>query len=97
VEAAGGSFVARQPVSTPIPLTRTLKKAIVHKGFSFVEVLSPCPTQFGRRNAFRSPQDMLVSLKNTCVTLEKAKSMAPDEVKEKILVGEFVGGKGGEA
>jgi 2-oxoglutarate ferredoxin oxidoreductase subunit beta len=97
VEAAGGTFVARQPVSTPIPLTRTLKKAIVHKGFSFVDVLSPCPTQFGRRNAFRAPYDMLVSLKNTCVSIEKAKSLAPDEVKGKILVGEFVGGKGGEA
>jgi 2-oxoglutarate/2-oxoacid ferredoxin oxidoreductase subunit beta len=97
VEAAGGTFVARQPVSTPIPLTRTLKKAIVHKGFSFVDVLSPCPTQFGRRNAFRTPYDMLVSLKNTCVSIEKAKSLAPDEVKGKILVGEFVGGKGGEA
>ena len=47
VEAAGGSFVARQPVSTPIPLTRTLKKAIVHKGFSFVELLSACPTNWG--------------------------------------------------
>jgi 2-oxoglutarate ferredoxin oxidoreductase subunit beta len=97
VEAAGGTFVARQPVSTPIPLTRTLKKAIVHKGFSFVDVLSPCPTQFGRRNAFRAPYDMLVSLKNTCVSVEKAKSLPPDEVKGKILVGEFVGGKGGEA
>jgi 2-oxoglutarate ferredoxin oxidoreductase subunit beta len=97
VEAAGGTFVARQPVSTPIPLTRTLKKAIVHKGFSFIDVLSPCPTQFGRRNAFRSPQDMLVSLKNTCLSLEKAKSLPPDEIKGKILIGEFVGGKGGEA
>jgi len=97
VEAAGGTFVARQPVVTPIPLTRTLKKAIVHKGFSFVDVLSPCPTQFGRRNAFRTPYDMLTYLKNTCVSVEKAKSTAPDEIKGKILVGEFVGGKGGEA
>jgi 2-oxoglutarate/2-oxoacid ferredoxin oxidoreductase subunit beta len=95
VEAAGATFVARQPVSTPVPLTRTLKKAISHRGFSFVDVLSPCPTQFGRRNAFRAPYDMLVSLKNTCVSVEKAKSMAPDELAGKILIGEFAGGKGG--
>lgn len=95
VEAAGATFVARQPVSTPVPLTRTLKKAISHQGFSFVDVLSPCPTQFGRRNAFRAPHDMLVSLKNTCVSVEKAKSMAPDELAGKILIGEFAGGKGG--
>ncbi|MBP1713707.1 MAG: 2-oxoglutarate synthase [Deltaproteobacteria bacterium] len=98
VEAAGATFVARQPVVTPIPLTRTLKKAIVHRGFSFIDVLSPCPTQFGRRNAFRTPHDMLVSLKNTCVSVEKAKTMTPEDVKGKILVGEFVSqGEGGQS
>ena len=90
VEAAGATFVARHPVATPIPLTRTLKKAIAHRGFSFVEVLSPCPTQFGRRNAFRSPYAMIQALKNTCVSLEKAKGLSPEELEGKVLVGEFV-------
>lgn len=90
-EAAGATFVARHPVATPLPLTRTLKKAIAHRGFSFVEVLSPCPTQFGRRNAFRSPYAMIQGLKNTCVSLEKAKGLSPEELKGKVLVGEFVG------
>ena len=89
-EAAGATFVARHPVATPIPLTRTLKKAIAHTGFSFVEVLSPCPTQFGRRNAFRSPYAMIEGLKKTCVSLEKAKGMPPEELKGRVLVGEFV-------
>lgn len=91
VEAAGATFVARHPVATPIPLTRTLKKAIAHRGLSFVEVLSPCPTQFGRRNAFRSPFAMIQALKNTCVSLEKAKGLSPEELEGKVLVGEFVG------
>ncbi len=90
VEAAGATFVARHPVATPIPLTRTLKKAIAHRGLSFVEVLSPCPTQFGRRNAFRSPFAMIQALKNTCVSLEKAKGLSPEELEGKVLVGEFV-------
>jgi 2-oxoglutarate ferredoxin oxidoreductase subunit beta len=77
-------------VATPIPLTRTLKKAITHTGFSFVEALSPCPTQYGRRNAFRSAFDMIQGLKNTCVSVEKAKSLRPEELQGKILVGEFV-------
>ena len=89
-EAAGATFVARHPVATPIPLTRTLKKAITHVGFSFVEVLSPCPTQFGRRNAFRSPFAMIEALKKTCVSVEKAKGMPPEELKGRVLVGEFV-------
>ena len=89
-EAAGATFVARQPVGTPIPLTRTLKNAITHKGFSFVEVLSPCPTQYGRRNAFRSPFDMIQGLKNTCVSAEKAEGMNAGELAGKVVVGEFI-------
>ena len=89
-EAAGATFVSRQPVATPIPLTRTLKKAITHKGFSFVEVLSPCPTQYGRRNAFRTAFDMVQGLKNTCVSAEKAKEMSAGELAGKVVVGEFV-------
>jgi 2-oxoglutarate ferredoxin oxidoreductase subunit beta len=90
VESAGATFVARHPVAAPVPLTRALKKAVAHRGFSFVEVLSPCPTQFGRRNALRSPYEMIEALKNTCVSLEKAKGMSPEELEGKILVGEFV-------
>ena len=90
VEACGATFVARQPVATPIPLTRTLKKAIVHHGFSFVEVLSPCPTQFGRRNAFRTAYEMLKTLKEKCISVEKAKGLGPADLREKVIVGEFV-------
>ncbi len=96
VEAAGATFVARQPVSSPIPLTNTLKKAIAHKGFSFVEVLSPCPTHFGRRNAFRGANEMLQGLRKNCLSVEKAKSAPPEELKGRIVVGEFVN-KGGQS
>jgi 2-oxoglutarate ferredoxin oxidoreductase subunit beta len=89
-EASGATYVARQPVATPVPLTRTLKKAIAHRGFAFVDVPSPCPTQFGRRNAFRTAYDMIKSLKDSCIPVEKAKGMAPAELQGKVVVGEFV-------
>jgi len=99
VEAAGATYVARYPVATPIPLIRILKKAIAHKGFSFVEVLSPCPTHFGRRNAFRTAFAMLQALKKNSVSVEKAKKSDPAELQGKIIVGEFVSqeNKGGSA
>jgi 2-oxoglutarate ferredoxin oxidoreductase subunit beta len=89
-EAAGATFVARQSVATPLPLIRTLKKAIVHKGFGFVEVLSPCPTQFGRRNDFRTPFAMIQALKEDSISAEKARNLDPAELRGKIIVGEFV-------
>ncbi len=98
VEGAGATYVARQSVVNPIPLTRILKKAISHQGFSFVDVLSPCPTQFGRRNAFRSAYDLIKHVRANCVSIEKAKELSPQELEGKMVVGEFVNlnGKGGQ-
>jgi 2-oxoglutarate/2-oxoacid ferredoxin oxidoreductase subunit beta len=48
--AAGASFVARGLSSSPLALDDVLRRAIRHRGFSFVEVLSDCPEYFGRYN-----------------------------------------------
>ncbi|NHI94667.1 MAG: 2-oxoacid:ferredoxin oxidoreductase subunit beta [Candidatus Lokiarchaeota archaeon] len=50
VEASGGSYIARWTVYHPRELIKTIKEAISHEGFSFIEVMSPCPTEFGRKN-----------------------------------------------
>jgi len=42
--AAGASFVARGFTGDPNGLAKILVSAIGHKGFSFVQALSPCPT-----------------------------------------------------
>lgn len=36
-----------------------IKKATMHKGFSVVEILSQCPTYFGRKNKYGGAVDML--------------------------------------
>ncbi|SHO49642.1 2-oxoacid:ferredoxin oxidoreductase subunit beta [Desulfopila aestuarii] len=48
--AAGASFVARSTAYHARESTEILKKAIMHKGFSVVEILSQCPTHYGRKN-----------------------------------------------
>ncbi|MFH1509877.1 MAG: thiamine pyrophosphate-dependent enzyme [Candidatus Nealsonbacteria bacterium] len=40
--ASGASFVARSYALDPVHLKETIKKAIEHKGFSFVEIIQPC-------------------------------------------------------
>jgi 2-oxoglutarate ferredoxin oxidoreductase subunit beta len=41
---AGASFIARGFTGDPNGLAKILVEAIEHKGFSFVQALSPCPT-----------------------------------------------------
>jgi len=42
--ASGASFIARAFTGDPNELARILVAAIEHKGFSFIQALSPCPT-----------------------------------------------------
>lgn len=48
VAAAGASYVARWTTWHMNQLIRSIEKAIMKKGFSFIEVLSQCPTYEGR-------------------------------------------------
>jgi 2-oxoglutarate ferredoxin oxidoreductase subunit beta len=90
VQGAGASYVARYAVTQPLPLKASIRKALTTEAFTFIEALSPCPTQFGRRNQFDSPVQMLKELKERCVTQEKAARLTPAALQDKIITGEFI-------
>jgi len=87
--AAGAKYTARYPVSQPAQLSRSIKKALQTPGFTFVEAVSMCPTQYGRRNHLDSPSAMLKSLKENCIDRHKAASLTGDALAGKIITGEF--------
>ncbi len=93
MEGAGASYIARYAVTQPRALIKALKKAITLEGFTFVEAISPCPTQFGRRNQSGSPQKMITMLQESCVTRRRAQALTPGELKGKIVTGVFVDGQ----
>jgi 2-oxoglutarate ferredoxin oxidoreductase subunit beta len=90
VKGAGASFVSRWTTYHPRQLVRTAKKAIQKRGFAFVEVLSQCPVEFGRKTGMGNAVQMLEWYKTKSVTVTRAKTMRPEELSDKILVGEFV-------
>ena len=93
IEAAGGSFVARGTVSNPLQLVALIEKGIRHKGFSFIEVLNPCPSNYGRRNPERlgaTGAAMIKWLKGHTIPLEQAKGMDPKELQDQIVTGILV-------
>ena len=47
------------------------------KGFSLVEVMSPCPTQFGRRNDMKETQAMLHSLRDRSMPVAEFRALPP--------------------
>jgi len=89
VLGAGAPYVARFSVTQPLLLVSAIKKSLSTPGFTFIEVLSPCPTQFGRRNRYDSPADMLKTLAERCISREEADHFSENELKDKIITGEF--------
>lgn len=86
-KAAGATFVARTTTYHAQQMTDILQKAIHHKGFSAVEVLSQCPTYFGRRNRIGSAVDMMEQYKNETTPIgSKAKEENPDLIERGIFV-----------
>ncbi len=61
-EAAGAAFVARATAAHPVLLQRILTEALGRSGFCFVEVVSICPTHYGRANRLGDPARMLRAL-----------------------------------
>ncbi len=57
--ASGAVYVARWTALHIRRLTDSLGEAMEKRGFSFVEVLSPCPTSFGRRNKMGKGLDIV--------------------------------------
>jgi len=85
--AAGASFVARSTTYHVLELTKILKQAILHEGFSVVEVLTQCPTYFGRKNREGSAVDMMENYKkNTTPIGSKAKKEHPELIERGIFV-----------
>jgi 2-oxoglutarate ferredoxin oxidoreductase subunit beta len=66
VKAAGAGYVARGSILRPYDLMDYLSRALETNSFSFVEVLSPCPIQYGRRNLMDTAAGMFDELSASC-------------------------------
>jgi 2-oxoglutarate ferredoxin oxidoreductase subunit beta len=85
--AAGASFVARTTTFHSQQMEEIIHKAILHEGFSVVEVFSQCPTYFGRKNKQGSASDMLRWFKdNTTPIGSKKKEQNPELIERGIFV-----------
>lgn len=87
--ASGATYVSRWTSIHIREFMHTLKKALEHKGFSFIELMSTCPSSFGKRNGFNEPIDLMRHLRDRAIRLNKAKNMTPEGLKDKIVIGEF--------
>lgn len=88
VKAAGADYVARGSVTRPYDLMEYLSHALTSPSFSFVEVVSPCHTQYGRRQRIDSPATMFKQVAAQC---KERRELNPSQPlpDDAIVLGEF--------
>jgi 2-oxoglutarate ferredoxin oxidoreductase subunit beta len=91
VEACGAVYVARWTVYHVRKLTKSMTKALNTKGFSFIEILAPCPTLYQRRNKLGDGVMMLQYFKDRSTIKDGANTADVGlTFQGDIVVGEFV-------
>jgi len=91
VDACGAVFVARWTIFHVRQLTKSMTKALKTKGFSFIEILAPCPTLYQRRNKLGDGVMMVQYFKDKSTVVNGANTADVGlSFQGDITVGEFV-------
>ncbi|MEM3237621.1 MAG: thiamine pyrophosphate-dependent enzyme [Thermoplasmata archaeon] len=93
MSALGASYVARWTTLHVRQLVSSIQNAMKVKGFAFIEILSPCPPNFGKYNSFSDGLAEMDHYRNYSVVDPNAKleDITIDiSSKKPIVLGEFV-------
>jgi 2-oxoglutarate ferredoxin oxidoreductase subunit beta len=85
---AGATFVARAFSGKPKELAELIVKGIDHKGFSVIDVYSPCPT-FNKVNTFKSYREETEQIPSGHDTSDKVAAMTLANSQHPLYVGLF--------
>ncbi len=87
---AGAVFVGRGTVYHAKLLDSLIEKALLKPGFSTVEVIAHCHTQYGRQNRLGTAVEMMEWQRDHAVEAKKAATMKTEELQDKIVIGVLV-------
>ncbi len=89
--SAGAVYIARWTALQPTNIINSILECTQKKGFSFMEIISPCPTNYGRKNSLKEGLDAFkyyqqkTKVKNGADPREVELTLSSD-----IITGKFV-------
>ena len=90
-DAAGATYIARWTSMHSRNLIQSIEEALSRKGFSFIEIISPCTTLYLRRNRLGDGVDALQFYQENAVLKHGADTRTLDlDFQGKITIGKFV-------
>ena len=89
--ASGASHVERWATFMPTQCVAAISRALGHKGFSLIEIVSQCPTHFGRYALGTGDPERLVDyIKGITILKSQAQGMTDEELDGRLILGEFI-------
>lgn len=89
-DVAGANYVARATPWHGFELEANIREALRKKGFSVVEVMSPCPTHYGKYNRMGTPVEMLRKIREMVLPHEEYARLGPAQKKSYFPTGKLV-------
>jgi len=92
VAAAGATYSARWTVRHVLQLEKSFERALQRSenGFAFIEVLSPCTTQFEKRNYNTEDPELLFDLfKTNSINIKDRDKYTSKKLEDKFILGVF--------
>lgn len=89
--AAGASHVERWTTAQPQQCKMAMERALRHKGFSLIEIISQCPTHYGRY-ALKTgdPVKVMEYIQENTYMKERGAAMSAEEKEGKLALGQFI-------
>jgi 2-oxoglutarate ferredoxin oxidoreductase subunit beta len=89
VVGAGAPFVARWTMGYPYETIETIKRGIQKKGFSFIEILTPCPTGYTPESGVKGNRQIWDWFKQHTLLASKYRQLTDDEraAEDRMLIG----------
>ena len=88
--AAGATYVARGICDNVLQNAKLIEGGMKHKGFALIELLSPCPTHYGRNNNLRRMSDGVKFLHANSYPAAAADKLSEEQKAGKFPVGKLV-------
>lgn len=87
--SAGATYVARGTAYHVMQLPKYVVKGLQNPGLSFIEVVTQCPTYYGRFNKIGSGVEMMKFQRDNAVSVKDAANILPEEMGTRFAVGEL--------
>lgn len=88
--ATGATYVARWTILHTRELMESIEEALLNRGFSFIEVLAPCPVNYGRRNKERPLETLKIYQERTIIKNGAHPTELDIDFKRGVILGKFI-------